>query len=208
MKVPPDHAGPSRGLGAAMAHPSCEMVIYAHSVPASVPTDPLVRPVVLCILDGWGVSSRMEGNAVEISNTPNLDRMMRDGVWTTINVSGTAVGLPEGQMGNSEIGHLNMGAGRVVHQSLTRINLAIEDGSMFRNEALVEAMELARDRGASLHLMGLVSKGGVHSHLDHLKALLRMASDLGLSKVFVHAFTDGRDVPPVGVADDLSLIHI
>ena len=201
--MPPRHVGPSRGLGAAIAHPFCEMVIYAHFVPASVPTDPLVRPVVLCILDGWGVSSRMEGNAIEISSTPNLDRMMHEGVWTTINVSGTAVGLPKGQMGNSEIGHLNMGAGRVVHQSLTRINIAIEDGSLFRNEALVEAMELARDRTASLHLMGLVSKGGVHSHLDHLKALLRMASDLGLSKVYVHAFTDGRDVPPVGAADDL-----
>jgi 2,3-bisphosphoglycerate-independent phosphoglycerate mutase len=145
----------------------------------------------------------MEGNAVEMSRTPNLDRMMREGVWTTIEVSGSAVGLPEGQMGNSEIGHLNMGAGRVVFQSLTRINIAIGEGTFFRNEALLEAMELARDRGASLHLMGLVSKGGVHSHVEHLKALIRMASELNLTRVYVHAFTDGRDVPPVGAAEDL-----
>jgi 2,3-bisphosphoglycerate-independent phosphoglycerate mutase len=180
------------------------MEIRADSVPADVPpTDPLVRPVVLCILDGWGVSERMEGNAVDIGNTPTLDRIMFEGCRTTIAVSGSAVGLPEGQMGNSEIGHLNMGAGRIVYQSLTRINKAIGDGSFQSNQALVEAMELALERGSSLHLMGLVSKGGVHSHIDHLKALLGMAKDHGLERVFVHAFTDGRDVPPVGAAEDL-----
>ncbi len=182
---------------------SVEMVKYAHSLPANVPTDPLVRPVVLCILDGWGVSDKLEGNAVEITSTPNLDRLMYEGRWTTIQVSGTAVGLPEGQMGNSEIGHLNMGAGRVVYQSLTRINMAIEDGSLFRNQALVEAMDLALQRDASLHLPGLVSYGGVHSHINHLKSLLKMAADRGLDKVYVHAFTDGRDVPPVGAVEDL-----
>ena len=106
-------------------------------------------------------------------------------------------------MGNSEIGHLNMGAGRVVHQSLTRINGAIKDGSFFTNQSIVEAMDLARERASSLHLMGLVSTGGVHSHIDHLKALLKMAKEHGLEEVYVHAFTDGRDVPPVGAAKDL-----
>ncbi len=182
----------------------CEMEIRADLVPAGVaPTDPLVRPVVLCILDGWGVSDRMEGNAVDIGRTDNLDRIMYEGCRTTIEVSGSAVGLPEGQMGNSEIGHLNMGAGRVVHQSLTRINGAIKDGSFFTNQSIVEAMDLARERDSSLHLMGLVSKGGVHSHIDHLNALLMMAEKHGLKKVYVHAFTDGRDVPPLGTVKDL-----
>jgi 2,3-bisphosphoglycerate-independent phosphoglycerate mutase len=157
----------------------------------------LVRPVVLCILDGWGFSEEMEGNAVEIARTPTLDEIMHEWPWTLIRVSGPAVGLPEGQMGNSEIGHLNMGAGRVVYQSLTRINVAIEDGSFMENQALREAVVLASQRGASLHLMGLVSDGGVHSHVEHLKVLLQMAGDQGLEKVYVHAFTDGRDVPPV-----------
>ena len=178
-------------------------MIGTHRFPASVPTVPLVRPVVLCILDGWGISERMEGNAVEIARTPNLDRILYEGCRTTIAVSGGAVGLPEGQMGNSEIGHLNMGAGRIVHQSLTRINKAIADGSFFRNEAFRESMVLAQARESSLHLMGLVSKGGVHSHLEHLKALLRMAREQGLERVYVHAFTDGRDVPPVGAVEDL-----
>jgi 2,3-bisphosphoglycerate-independent phosphoglycerate mutase len=145
----------------------------------------------------------MEGNAVEIARTPNLDRILYDGCRTTISVSGEAVGLPEGQMGNSEIGHLNMGAGRIVYQSLTRINKAIADGSFFSNETLRESMVLAHARESSLHLMGLASEGGVHSHIDHLKALLKMAEKADLDKVYVHAFTDGRDVPPVGVLDDL-----
>jgi 2,3-bisphosphoglycerate-independent phosphoglycerate mutase len=179
------------------------MVKYAHHLPASVSTDPLVRPVVLCILDGWGISDKVEGNAVEISRTPNLDRIMYEGCRTSIKVSGRAVGLPKGQMGNSEIGHLNMGAGRVVYQSLTRINMAIHDASFFGNQAMVEAMELARERDSTLHFMGLVSKGGVHSHVSHLKALLKMAEKRGCKKVYIHAFTDGRDTPPVGAAADL-----
>jgi 2,3-bisphosphoglycerate-independent phosphoglycerate mutase len=145
----------------------------------------------------------MEGNAVEISRTPTLDALMHEGCWTTIKVSGEAVGLPAGQMGNSEIGHLNMGAGRVVYQSLSRINKAIDEGTLFSNQALTEAMDLAKERDASLHLMGLVSHGGVHSHIDHLRALLGMVAERGLDKVYVHAFTDGRDVPPVGAVDDL-----
>jgi 2,3-bisphosphoglycerate-independent phosphoglycerate mutase len=145
----------------------------------------------------------MEGNAVDIARTPNLDRILYEGCRTTIEVSGRAVGLPIGQMGNSEIGHLNMGAGRVVYQSLTRINVAIQEGTFFQNQALVEAMDLARKRNSSLHLMGLTSKGGVHSHIEHLKALLKMAEKSGLKKVYIHAFTDGRDVPPVGAVEDL-----
>jgi len=145
----------------------------------------------------------MEGNAVEIARTPSLDRILYEGCRTTIAVSGRAVGLPKGQMGNSEIGHLNMGAGRIVYQSLTRVNNAIADGSFLRNEALLESMVLAHARESSLHLMGLASKGGVHSHVEHLKALLMMAEKSGLEKVYVHAFTDGRDVPPVGAVDDL-----
>jgi 2,3-bisphosphoglycerate-independent phosphoglycerate mutase len=178
-------------------------LIGANTVREDVPTDPLVRPVVLCILDGWGVSERMEGNAVEISRTPTLDQLMYEGCRTTIAVSGSAVGLPSGQMGNSEIGHLNMGAGRIVFQSLTRINNAISEGTFFRNEALVESMVLAKARESSLHLMGLTSTGGVHSHIDHLTALLQMAQKQGLDKVYVHAFTDGRDTPPVCAAEDL-----
>ncbi len=145
----------------------------------------------------------MEGNAVEIARTPALDSILYEGCRTTIAVSGRSVGLPEGQMGNSEIGHLNMGAGRIVYQSLTRINNAIADGSFFRNETLRESMVLAEARESSLHLMGLVSRGGVHSHIDHLEALLKMAEKQGLEKVYVHAFTDGRDVPPVGAVEDL-----
>ena len=145
----------------------------------------------------------MEGNAVEIGRTPILDRIFYEGCRTTITVSGKAVGLPKGQMGNSEIGHLNMGAGRIVYQSLTRINNSIADGSFFRNEALRESMVLANARESSLHLMGLASKGGVHSHIDHLTALLKMAEKSGLEKVYVHAFTDGRDVPPVGAVEGL-----
>ena len=173
----------------------------------AVATEPLVRPVVLCILDGWGFSPSVEGNAVELARAPNLRGIVQDHPWTLIEVSGTAVGLPEGQMGNSEIGHLNMGAGRIVYQSLTRINMAIRDGSFFSNTALREAMDLAADRGSSLHIMGLVSDGGVHSHIDHLLALLRMAAERRLGRVYVHAFTDGRDVPPVSAAGHLDRVE-
>jgi len=153
------------------------------------------RPVVLVILDGWGLSDRREGNAIAQADTPHMTSYWREYPHTTLRASGEAVGLPAGQMGNSEVGHLNIGAGRVVYQDLTRISLAIRDGSFFRNPVLTAAMDRAAGAG-SLHLMGLLSDGGVHSHIDHLEALLSMAEKRGLRQVFVHAFLDGRDVPP------------
>lgn len=153
------------------------------------------KTTLLMILDGFGLGSPGPGNAISLAKTPHLDNLWRHAPYTEILASGDAVGLPKGQMGNSEVGHLNLGAGRVVYQELTRITNAIEDGSFFTNSVLVDAMKAAR-RGHSLHLMGLVSDGGVHSHLDHLKGLLRMAKNDGVSDVFVHAFLDGRDVPP------------
>lgn len=151
-------------------------------------------PVVLVILDGWGLSEHRGGNAIALADTPNMTRYWQEFPHATLQAAGEAVGLPAGQMGNSEVGHLNIGAGRVVYQDLTRINLAVKDGSFFRNPVLVDAM----NKGAkgSLHLIGLLSDGGVHSHIDHLEALLKMAADHGLQRVFVHAFLDGRDVPP------------
>jgi len=172
-----------------------------------VAIEPLVRPVVLCILDGWGYKTEPDGNAVELARAPNLRSIMAECPWTLIDVSGAAVGLPDGQMGNSEIGHLNMGAGRIVYQSLTRINMSVRDGSFRRNPALVEAIDLAVKRGSSLHLMGLVSDGGVHSHIDHLLELLAMAAEHGAGRVYVHAFTDGRDVPPVSAAGHIERLE-
>ena len=152
------------------------------------------RPVLLAILDGWGLGRGGDADAVSRARTPNMDAFCRDYPCTRLAAHGEAVGLPEGQMGNSEVGHLNIGAGRVVYQDYTRINKAIRDGSLRDNPALAAAMEAAR--GSALHLMGLVSDGGVHSHFDHLAALLEMARERGLDRVFVHAFTDGRDTPP------------
>lgn len=152
--------------------------------------------VVLIIADGWGVSATTAGNAVAQAKTPNIDRLLQGYPHTTLQASGLAVGLPEGQMGNSEVGHLNMGAGRVVYQDLTRISKSIADGTFFHNPVLRESMEKISNAGGTLHLMGLFSDGGVHSHLDHLKALVKMAADRGLPRVFIHAFLDGRDTPP------------
>lgn len=158
------------------------------------------KPLVLMILDGWGINVRSEGNAVEKAKTPNFDRLIRHFPSTTLKASGLAVGLPEGQMGNSEVGHLNLGAGRIVYQDFTRISQDIKNGDFFENKVLKSGMlKVARPKN-SLHLMGLLSDGGVHSHIDHLKALIKMAKDLGLKKVFVHAFLDGRDVPPANAA--------
>ena len=154
------------------------------------------RPTMLMILDGFGLNDRTEGNAVAQANTPKLDRIFRDYPHTRLSACGLAVGLPEGQMGNSEVGHLNIGAGRVVYQELTRITKAIEEGDFFENPALTAAMDHALSRGSALHLLGLLSDGGVHSHISHLFALLDMAKKKGLSKVYVHCFLDGRDVPP------------
>ena len=151
--------------------------------------------VILVILDGWGYSEKYEGNAIAQAHTPNLDGMLEKYPHVLIGTSGEYVGLPDGQMGNSEVGHLNLGAGRVVYQEITRIDRAIREGEFFRNEQLLKLMKNLSPE-SSLHLMGLVSDGGVHSSMEHLKALLKLSGKNGLKKVFLHAFTDGRDTPP------------
>lgn len=153
-------------------------------------------PFVLMILDGWGIDTAGGGNAVSAADTPFLDKLLSDYPRTTLACSGEAVGLPAGIMGNSEVGHLNIGAGRVVYQMLLRINRAIADGSFSKNPALNRAMVKAKDKGSALHLMGLVSDAGVHSQIDHLFALIDMAREKGVSNVYVHAILDGRDTPP------------
>jgi 2,3-bisphosphoglycerate-independent phosphoglycerate mutase len=156
--------------------------------------------VALIILDGWGCAPPGPGNAVELADTPNFDRLWRTYPHTTLAASGEAVGLPPGQMGNSEVGHLTIGSGRILFQDLMRVNKAIEDGSFFENEALKRAFE----RGDRVHLLGLVSYGGVHSHIDHLRALLRFAPE----KTWIHAFTDGRDVSPHSAVNDLAELQV
>jgi 2,3-bisphosphoglycerate-independent phosphoglycerate mutase len=152
--------------------------------------------VALIILDGWGCAPDGPGNAVSQANTPVMDSLWQEYPHTLLECSGLAVGLPEGQMGNSEVGHLTIGAGRVVYQDLVRVSLAIEDGSFFQNPALLKAVEHVRARGSKLHLLGLLGPGGVHSHIQHLQALLRLAHDHALPRVEVHAILDGRDTPP------------
>jgi len=153
-------------------------------------------PAVLVVMDGFGVAEPGPGNAITAARTPHLDALFAEWPNTTLKASGLAVGLPEGQMGNSEVGHLNMGAGRVVYQELTRINLAVEDHSILGNPVLAEAIDGAVSEGRAVHFMGLLSDGGVHSHQEHLYALIEMAKTRGATEVFVHAFLDGRDVPP------------
>jgi len=155
-----------------------------------------LRPLVLIILDGWGINPKREGNAIAMARTPIYDSILRDYPYTTLDASGESVGLPAGQMGNSEVGHLNIGAGRVVYQDLTRIDLAIKTGEFYKNPVLLECMQRARGSSGRLHLMGLLSDGGVHSHINHLYALLDMASKEGVREVYIHAFLDGRDTPP------------
>ena len=150
----------------------------------------------LIILDGFALRDEVKGNAVKQANTPNFDRYWNEFPHTQLTASGEAVGLPEGQMGNSEVGHLNIGAGRIVYQSLTRVNLAIRDGDFYQIEAFLKAIEHAKANGKALHLFGLLSDGGVHSHIDHLFALLELAKSKDLEDVYVHAFLDGRDVGP------------
>ena len=147
------------------------------------------------ILDGFGIAPT-EGNAIAAAKHPNMDKIFAENPHTQIGASGMDVGLPDGQMGNSEVGHTNIGAGRIVYQELTRITKSAQDGDMDKNEALLKAMNNAKDNGKALHLMGLLSDGGVHSHNTHLYALLEMAKRMGLEKVFIHCFMDGRDVPP------------
>lgn len=154
------------------------------------------KPVMLAILDGYGKSDIIEGNAVAAASTPNMDRLMAQYPNSIIHASGMDVGLPEGQMGNSEVGHTNIGAGRIVYQELTRITKSIADGDFFENEALLSACKNCRDNGTALHVMGLLSDGGVHSHNSHLYAVLELAKRQGLQKVYVHCFMDGRDVSP------------
>ncbi len=168
------------------------------------PTGRVQRPVVLVVLDGWGCAPPGPGNAVSEARTPVFDRLTREYPHGTLEASGPAVGLPPGQMGNSEVGHLNIGAGRVVYQDLTRISKAIEDGSFFRNRVLVQAFDKAAGRGSTLHLMGLVSGGGVHSDLGHLAACLELAGRRQVSSVVVHAFLDGRDTAPQSALEYLA----
>ena len=155
------------------------------------------RPrVLLVICDGWGEAPPSPGNAIALARTPTFDRWRREHPWTTLEASGEAVGLPAGLMGNSEVGHLNIGAGRMVPQDLLRINLALADGSFFDNPALVEAAKRARRANGTLHLLGLLSDGGVHSHERHLAGLLELVKRRRVPNVRVHVFTDGRDTPP------------
>lgn len=153
------------------------------------------RKVLLLVLDGWGYSSVYEGNAIAAAQTPTFDRLWKEAPHTLLQASGEAVGLPWGEMGNSEVGHLNIGAGRVVAQDLPRISAAVADGSFYENKALINACRHAKDNGSTLHLVGLASTGGIHSHIRHLIALLRLAKQLEVPDVAVHAFTDGRDAP-------------
>ena len=154
------------------------------------------KTTVLMILDGYGLNERKDHNAVAEANTPVMDRLMKEYPFVQGKASGMAVGLPEGQMGNSEVGHLNMGAGRIVYQELTRITKEIQDGTFFENPALLEAVDNCKAKDSALHLFGLLSDGGVHSHNTHLYGLLELAKKNGLSKVYVHCFLDGRDTPP------------
>ncbi|CCZ28321.1 2 3-bisphosphoglycerate-independent phosphoglycerate mutase [Firmicutes bacterium CAG:194] len=154
------------------------------------------KTTVLMILDGYGLNDRKDHNAVAEANTPVMDKLMKEYPFVKGNASGMAVGLPEGQMGNSEVGHLNMGAGRIVYQELTRITKEIQDGTFFENPALVKAMENCKANDSALHIYGLVSDGGVHSHITHLYGVLEMAKKFDLKKVYVHCFLDGRDTPP------------
>ncbi len=153
------------------------------------------KPLILIIMDGFGIGPE-DGNAIKAANKPNLDRLFSTNPTTQIGASGLDVGLPDGQMGNSEVGHTNIGAGRIVYQELTRITKSIKDGDFFQNPALTGAVDQAVSSGKALHIMGLLSDGGVHSHNSHLYALLKLAKERGCKKVFLHAFLDGRDVPP------------
>ncbi len=160
-----------------------------------------MKPTVLMILDGYGLNSKTDGNAVAEAKTPVMDKLMAEYPFVKGNASGMAVGLPDGQMGNSEVGHLNMGAGRIVYQELTRITKEIQDGTFFENEALLKAVENCKKNDSALHMFGLLSDGGVHSHNTHLYGLLELAKRNGLSKVYVHCFLDGRDTPPASGKD-------
>ena len=154
------------------------------------------KPVILIVMDGFGLRQDEAGNAIRMARTPNLDFLMKEYPTSFLNASGLAVGLPDGQMGNSEVGHLNLGAGRVVYQSLTRINKSIKDGDFFTNNAYLNAVKNVVENDSKLHVMGLLSDGGVHSHIEHIKAFFKLAKDNGVKEAYFHAFLDGRDTPP------------
>ncbi len=159
------------------------------------------KPVVLMVLDGYGLNDRQEGNAIAMANTPVMDKLMKECPFVKGNASGMAVGLPDGQMGNSEVGHMNIGAGRIIYQDLTSITKAIEDGDFFKNEAMLEAIDNCKKNNSDLHLWGLLSDGGVHSHNTHVYGILELCKREGFDRVYVHPFLDGRDTPPASGKD-------
>src|SRR5205809_268038 len=165
------------------------------------------KPLVLIILDGWGFRAETKANAIALARKPNYDQLLRDFPNTLIHTSGRYVGLPNGQMGNSEVGHLNIGAGRVVVMDISKIDVMIENGEFFSNPVLLDAVKHARSGGRRLHIFGLLSDGGVHSHQNHLYALLRLAKQNGVDRVFVHAFMDGRDTLPTSGAGYLEQLQ-
>ena len=166
------------------------------------------KPVVLIIMDGFGIDAPTSTNAVSLAKRPNIDRLWAHYPHSFINASGNAVGLPETQMGNSEVGHMNLGAGRIVYQSLTRINKSIEDGEFNHNEAILAAIENAKKNNSKIHIFGLASEGGVHSHVNHIKAIAEVCKQNGFDKVYYHAFLDGRDVPPTSAMSFLDKIAV
>lgn len=165
------------------------------------------KPIALIIMDGYGINKETEGNAIAMAKTPNLDKFLAEYPNTQLSASGLDVGLPDGQMGNSEVGHTNIGAGRVVYQMLVKITKDINEGKINDIKALSDAMDAAKANGGALHLMGLLSNGGVHSHNEHLYGLLRMAKKKGLDRVYIHTFLDGRDVPPTSGADFMQALE-
>jgi len=166
-----------------------------------------ITPVLLIILDGFGYREETDYNAISAAQKPNWNHLWNEYPHTLINASEKHVGLPLEQMGNSEVGHLNIGAGRIVHQDLSRVDVAIEDGSFYANPALNNGISQAKETGNALHIMGLLSPGGVHSHESHIFAALEMAARNGLKKIYVHAFLDGRDTPPKSAAQSLTLLQ-
>ena len=166
------------------------------------------KRVLLCIMDGWGISTGSEKfDATKLANPVNVNRLEKEELFTKLHADGEYVGLPTGQMGNSEVGHLNLGAGRIVYQDLSRINNAIKDGSFFKNDKFLMAVDHAKKNNSALHIYGLVSTGGVHSSLDHVLALIKLAAENGLKKVYLHAFLDGRDTPPQSACTYLQIVE-
>ena len=165
------------------------------------------KPMVLVILDGWGYSEDPEFNAIAAARKPVWDRLWAEYPHTLLRTSGAAVGLPGDQMGNSEVGHLNLGAGRVVYQEFTRVSRSIKTGSFFSNQTLTDAVDLAKENGKAVHVLGLLSPGGVHSHECHIHAMVQLAVERGAEKVYLHAFLDGRDTPPRSAEASIRLME-